>query len=105
MINRCPHCGCDEPIYNAIDGKLYCNNCGMSLEKLKGGLAMTLEEAIKHCEEVAKEKCDVCGAEHKQLVEWLKEIKWRREIMGLMARNLDEVNDKWLKHLRQEKKH
>ena len=32
-INRCSHCGCDEPIYNAIDGKLYCNICGMCLER------------------------------------------------------------------------
>ena len=50
-INRCSHCGCDEPINNAIDVKLYCNNCGMSLEstlpshaqasKLEGGLTMT----------------------------------------------------------------
>lgn len=30
-INRCSHCGCDEPILG-IDDKLYCNNCGMSLE-------------------------------------------------------------------------
>lgn len=29
---RCSHCGCDEPILNAIDGKLYCNNCGRILE-------------------------------------------------------------------------
>lgn len=32
-INRCAHCGCDEPILG-IDGKLYCDNCGMSLENL-----------------------------------------------------------------------
>lgn len=32
-INRCSHCGCDEPIHNDIDGKLYCNNCGMRLEE------------------------------------------------------------------------
>ena len=31
-INRCSHCGCDEPIHNAIDGKIYCNNCGMRLD-------------------------------------------------------------------------
>ena len=31
-INRCSYCGCDEPIHNDIDGKLYCNVCGMSLE-------------------------------------------------------------------------
>ena len=39
---------------------------------------MTIEEAIKHCEEVADSKCDVCGAEHRQLAEWLKELKERR---------------------------
>lgn len=40
---------------------------------------MTLEEAIKHCEEVADSKCDACGAEHKQLAEWLIELKGRRK--------------------------
>ena len=40
---------------------------------------MTLDEAIKHCEEIADSKCDTCGAEHKQLVEWLKELKDRKE--------------------------
>ena len=30
-INRCSHCGCDEPILG-IDDKLYCDNCGMCLE-------------------------------------------------------------------------
>ena len=67
---------------------------------------MTLEEAIKHCEEVAKEnddsakefyrvsklethpdrkyaedvyvECKKCAAEHRQLAEWLKELKKRR---------------------------
>ena len=35
---------------------------------------MTLDEAIQHCEE--KTLCDdVCGLEHKQLAEWLKELK------------------------------
>ena len=35
---------------------------------------MTLDEAIEHCEE--KAKCgDSCGMEHKQLAEWLKELK------------------------------
>lgn len=54
---------------------------------------MTLDEAIKHCEEVAKEKgyevqdclevhdmesameCGKCGEEHEQLAEWLKDYK------------------------------
>ena len=35
---------------------------------------MTLDEAIQHCEE--KARCgDACGLEHKQLAEWLKELK------------------------------
>lgn len=39
---------------------------------------MKLEEAINHCKEVAKSKCDSCGAEHEQLAEWLIELKERR---------------------------
>ena len=34
---------------------------------------MTIEEAIKHCEE--KAKCgNACGLEHKQLADWLREL-------------------------------
>lgn len=57
---------------------------------------MTLEEAIKHAEEVAEEleeeavkgccddteimdKCIECAKEHRQLAEWLKELKKYRE--------------------------
>ena len=58
---------------------------------------MTIEEAIEHCKEVAHEKrmessecisvndlenaeaCYECGEEHKQLAEWLTELKQRRE--------------------------
>lgn len=66
---------------------------------------MTLEEAIKHCEEKAKEllkeadkaegiyikngcvkttkeyisECKDCANEHEQLAEWLTELKERRE--------------------------
>ena len=47
---------------------------------------MTLEEAIKHAEEVAEEhtkynryggfeSCDECAEEHRQLAEWLKDYK------------------------------
>lgn len=41
---------------------------------------MTLDEAIKHCHEVA-EKCECnceCGKEHLQLAEWLEELQERR---------------------------
>lgn len=40
---------------------------------------MTLDEAIKHAEEIAESRCDECGQEHKQLAEWLKELKAYRE--------------------------
>lgn len=58
---------------------------------------MTLEEAIEHCKEVAKESreaalsyarenayetaisCKACGQEHEQFAEWLTELKQRRE--------------------------
>ena len=58
---------------------------------------MTLEEAIKHAEEVAEtnermvrngvwergsfteKKCISCAAEHRQLADWLKELKSLRE--------------------------
>jgi hypothetical protein len=56
---------------------------------------MTLEEAIKHAEEVAEKKenegkllcqsegasigCLTCAKEHRQLAEWLKELKQLRE--------------------------
>ena len=52
---------------------------------------MTLDEAIKHCKEKAKElraeavsqahnpECEECAKEHEQLAEWLTELKARRE--------------------------
>lgn len=36
---------------------------------------MTLDEAIKHAEEVADGKCDKCAEEHRQLAEWLRDYK------------------------------
>lgn len=59
---------------------------------------MTLDEAIKHCEEVAEEQewqaykslsrtddekmsCLECAKEHRQLAEWLRELKRDREIL------------------------
>jgi len=43
---------------------------------------MTIDEAIKHAEEVAEEqvkRCEKCADEHRQLAEWLKELKQLRE--------------------------
>ena len=46
---------------------------------------MTLDEAIKHAEEKACGNTE-CAEEHKQLTEWLKELKWRRVKMDNFAR-------------------
>jgi hypothetical protein len=58
---------------------------------------MTIDEAIRHCEEVAwesdkkamcieeayqtteQQNCEQCAADHRQLAEWLKELKELRE--------------------------
>lgn len=71
---------------------------------------LSLDEAIKHCEEKAEElersaklhqkpdrsvkgsgkrylSCLECANEHRQLAEWLKELKTRRE------------KDEWLKNI------
>ena len=57
---------------------------------------MTLDEAIKHAEEVSmdninranilwdskeKARCEDCAEEHRQLAEWLKELKRQREAL------------------------
>lgn len=59
---------------------------------------MTIDEAIKHCEEVAEEKegmCEYnlncshfqyvewkrCASEHRQLAAWLRELKMYREVI------------------------
>lgn len=50
------------------------------MASLQEGTLMTLEEAIKHCEEIAENRCDECGTEHRQLKEWLKELQaYRKE--------------------------
>ena len=51
---------------------------------------MTLDEAIEHCEE--KANCgDSCGMEHKQLAEWLKELKNLREKYEIQNKILDKI--------------
>lgn len=42
---------------------------------------MTLNEAIQHCYDVAKGKCDSCGEDHLQLAKWLEELKFLKENM------------------------
>lgn len=68
---------------------------------------MTLDEAIKHCEEKAKElreqplkesmdiedvaACEECAEEHEQLAEWLTDYKrlleWEKDIKDKVYRN------------------
>lgn len=42
---------------------------------------MTLEEAINHARKVSESQyaCEECQQEHKQLAEWLEELKELRE--------------------------
>ena len=40
---------------------------------------MSLDVAIEHCDEVANKRRDSCGAEHKQLGKWLRELREYRE--------------------------
>lgn len=66
---------------------------------------MTLDEAIIHCEEVAESqekkarklndgtmstriKCEECAKEHRQLAEWLKELKAYRKAKEKILENM-----------------
>ena len=69
----------------------------------KEGIKMTIDEAIRHAEEVAEtnqaivdycdfidkniEECEECACEHRQLAKWLRELKAYR---GLIA-NADKL--------------
>jgi hypothetical protein len=53
---------------------------------------MTIEEAIEHCEEVADYDCYndkefECAKDHRQLAEWLKELKKYREELPKEIKN------------------
>lgn len=54
---------------------------------------MTLDEAIKHCEEVAEDRAgcaEDCVEEHRQLAEWLKELKRLRAVIDNMPKQQSE---------------
>jgi len=40
---------------------------------------MTLDEAIEHAEEVGRDSCAECAEDHRQLADWLRELKTFRE--------------------------
>lgn len=46
---------------------------------------MTLDEANKHAEEEAKEQ-EKCALEHRQLAEWLKELRLYHRMRGEQER-------------------
>jgi hypothetical protein len=53
---------------------------------------MTIEEAIEHCEEVADYDCYndkefECAKEHRQLAEWLEELKKYRRARTILSQN------------------
>lgn len=47
------------------------------MSELKKCSGLTLDEAIEHCLEKARDESE-CGGNHKQLAEWLIELKSRR---------------------------
>ena len=40
---------------------------------------MTLDEAIKHAQEIADKGCDQCAKDHQQLADWLIELKQKEK--------------------------
>lgn len=57
---------------------------------------MTLDDAIKHCQQIAKESdCSECANEHKQLAQWLQELKEFKKI---------HTNEEWFCGLSTEEK-
>ena len=59
----------------------------------------SLDEAIKHCNEVAERlegkngyaytdaTCEECAKEHRQLAEWLKELQRYRKVRTILSQN------------------
>ena len=68
-------------LFYVVRGGYVETRCLQELEKQEG--EMTLDEAIIHAEEVA-DRCDItdgdraCAEAHRQLAEWLRELKDRR---------------------------
>ena len=59
---------------------------------------MTIDEAIKHAEEVAdydcyNEKQLKCAEEHRQLAEWLKELKENEGVLDKIRAEIEQITD------------
>lgn len=70
---------------------------------------MTIDEAIKHAEEVAEEhtkyniyggfeSCDECAEEHRQLAEWLRELKRNRDVLQEIREEIRKDAEWWSEH-------
>lgn len=57
---------------------------------------MTLDEAIRHAEEIAESRCDECGREHRQLAEWLKDYKRLLEKEPKTGHWIDHQKGRWI---------
>lgn len=59
---------------------------------------MDILAAIDHCDEVASRNACNCGAEHRQLAAWLRELEQAREtISRLKDAQLDADRYRWLR--------
>ena len=70
---------------------------------------MTLDEAIKHCLEVVEKneqakkngnlwidtEYEDCCADHRQLAEWLKELKEAKRLLRLAVEDFPDMADMW----------
>lgn len=67
---------------------------------------MTLEEAIIHSREVAREKrsegCIECANEHAQLAEWLEELLITRKALVIACNNNEYIADIYFKMAKKE---
>ncbi len=70
--------------------------------------AMTIDDAIQHCYEVAEslrksDPCDACAAEHERLARWLEELVWLRatlpDVEALIAER-DGMRSNWYKSVK-----
>ena len=79
---------------------------------------MSIDEAIKHAEEVAQEKryeyqeclaihdmenardCGKCGEEHRQLAEWLKDLKQTRQAIEDIKAEIEEKRNEAIEEKR-----
>lgn len=59
-------------------------------------MMMTIDEAIRHCEEVAEQNekdCIECAKEHRQLAEWLEELKTYQEGIEYIKSRINYFSD------------